>query len=511
MLDLLGQVTDAEIARRFRVPVHRVRHQRRCLRIPPARESGRIVVDDRLRVLLESRTAAEVRRLTALPFETIKRLRDELGVDAPSGRSQRWTPEAEARLGREPDAWIARDLGITPASVLLKRRRLGIPPAPRRRETAPVAGRELLARRRRNFQRRGNRPSEPVPPPPGQAGPAIEREVFAPTKLQWPEHLARLLGERSDVEVARRAGVHVGTVRGERARRGIPPFRQRRPDVVWTDEMIALLGEASDRDVAAELELPVHCVAYKRQDLGIPAYWPPRWRGSDFWTPRRDALLGTRPDRQLALHWRVSASTVSRRRRALEIPPLRPRPRVDWTKRMRAHLGREPDTRVATRLGISVNAVRAERRRLGISPAVPARRKVVRSPALRPVLSRPTREIEAASGLDQGTVHRLRAELNVPPPPRSRAWTPENLAKLGRVPDQELADALGLGADTVRKKRYERGLSKRRNRPWTLQEEALVRRSPPAEAAARTGRSYKAVLHRRRLLGVASWPSKSRE
>ena len=39
-------------------------------------------------------------------------------------------------------------------------------------------------------------------------------------------------------------------------------------------------------------------------------------------------------------------------------------------------------------------------------------------------------------------------------------------------------------------------------RPWTAEEEALLRRLPPAEAARRTGRTLKAVYAWRRVLGV---------
>jgi hypothetical protein len=39
-------------------------------------------------------------------------------------------------------------------------------------------------------------------------------------------------------------------------------------------------------------------------------------------------------------------------------------------------------------------------------------------------------------------------------------------------------------------------------RPWTAEEDALVRQLPPGEVAGRTGRTMKAVLSRRRLLKV---------
>ena len=46
------------------------------------------------------------------------------------------------------------------------------------------------------------------------------------------------------------------------------------------------------------------------------------------------------------------------------------------------------------------------------------------------------------------------------------------------------------------------GRPRRRSRPWTAEEEELVRTLPPAEAARRTGRSLEAVYVRRYRLGI---------
>ena len=63
-----------------------------------------------------------------------------------------------------------------------------------------------------------------------------------------------------------------------------------------------------------------------------------------------------------------------------------------------------------------------------------------------------------------------------------------------------------LGAETRRKMS---AAHKRRGtrppkagRPWTAEEEALVRQLAPAEVARRTGRTLKAVYAWRRVLGV---------
>jgi hypothetical protein len=54
-----------------------------------------------------------------------------LGIEAPSFSAWRWLP-AIPRLGREPDARIAADLGLSVTRVEDKRRELGIPPPPGR-------------------------------------------------------------------------------------------------------------------------------------------------------------------------------------------------------------------------------------------------------------------------------------------------------------------------------------------------------------------------------------------
>lgn len=42
-----------------------------------------------------------------------------------------WTSEIDSRLGRESDTAIAHDIGLTPTAVASRRRKLGIPAAPR--------------------------------------------------------------------------------------------------------------------------------------------------------------------------------------------------------------------------------------------------------------------------------------------------------------------------------------------------------------------------------------------
>ncbi|MFL6201408.1 MAG: hypothetical protein ACJ76J_19735 [Thermoanaerobaculia bacterium] len=331
----------------------------------------------------------------------------------------------------------------------------------------------------------------------------IEREPFQSNKLLWPAHLLELLGKIPDATLARRAGISWSTVQEERRRRGIPPARPQRPPVDWSEDMIQLLGTAEDKEVAAELGIPTASVFRKRRILGIPAYRSRVLRKDPFWTSRRIARLGTAPDRDLAREWKVLPGIVCYHRVMLGIPPFHPPPRrVRWTANMTRLLGKIPDTGVAQRFGIGLRTVRAERLRRKIPPFRPAPYKVVRTPALRPDLSRPLKEAARRTGLAKDTLRKLRRDLGVPTPPRPSAWTKRALSRLGKVDDEVLARELGLKTSTVQLKRLKQGLRKKESRRWTAAEDLLVRDLPPAEAAQRLGRSLQPVQRRRAALGL---------
>jgi hypothetical protein len=82
--------------------------------------------------LLGRKTDAEIAR---------QNKRRSLGIPAVFNRkfSERWTPEVMAKLGKVSDAVLARELGVTQASVSAFRRRRGIPPA----ELQPPLGRRF--------------------------------------------------------------------------------------------------------------------------------------------------------------------------------------------------------------------------------------------------------------------------------------------------------------------------------------------------------------------------------
>jgi hypothetical protein len=88
-------------------------------------------------------------------------------------------------------------------------------------------------------------------------------------------------------------------------------------------------------------------------------------------------------------------------------------------------------------------------------------------------------------------------------------WTKAQLRMLGRLPDEEVGRRTGRSWNAVRGKRESlvipnpaAGPADYGREPWTAEEDDLMRSPPPAEAAARTGRTLMAVYCRRGLLGL---------
>lgn len=102
-----------------------------------------------------------------------------------------WTTEAIGMLGVRSDCEIGAAIGRHPSTVLAKRRRLGIPPAP------------VEARRVRKVQGRPR-----------------QRNTGAPQ--HWEPTLVRLIGRWPDTLVAVRLGVSQERVSQVRRRMGLP-------------------------------------------------------------------------------------------------------------------------------------------------------------------------------------------------------------------------------------------------------------------------------------------------
>jgi hypothetical protein len=170
MLDLLGKVPDGQVARLYSISVASVIRQRNRLGIRGFIDCGKVVPTPELVQLLRE-NSTEVRRRTGLCWLTIRQLRAKLGITAP----EPWTLEALARLGRESDTCIGRDIGLSPSVVRKKRLDLHI-------------------------------------------------RAFRPPRRWQPEEFA-MLGTAPDEEIARRLGRSTDCVQRRRRKLRIPQAR----------------------------------------------------------------------------------------------------------------------------------------------------------------------------------------------------------------------------------------------------------------------------------------------
>jgi hypothetical protein len=182
----------------------------------------------------------------------------------------------------------------------------------------------------------------------------------------------------SDARFARKFGRAISRVKRRRIKLGIRVFNSPRHD--WTAADDKLLGERTDEDVAALLRTTVKAVQKRRSQFKIaPCAKQQRERRHAFaksgqrrraggrfgkYLPEEDKLMGTMPDQELAMRLGRSHKAVEGRRIHLGIPKIDPRLH-QWTPEEDALLGVETDGTVASRLGLTLSAVAHRRRRLG--------------------------------------------------------------------------------------------------------------------------------------------------
>lgn len=221
MLRWLGRVPDPEVAERFGIGVNAVILERKRRGIAPWKDDWRIVRDRSIVPVLRLSTEEASRRL-GIGRETVHQLRKHFGVPPPS-RKRPWPPQVMARLGREPDEVIARELGVKVSTVARKRQQLGRLQRPTRRWTA--AEEALL----------GTASDAEIARRIGRTVRAVEHRRHAlhiPLQISgiryWTAAEETLLGTAPDAEIARRIGRSVGAVRWRRRALGIPAVRPRR-------------------------------------------------------------------------------------------------------------------------------------------------------------------------------------------------------------------------------------------------------------------------------------------
>lgn len=247
MIERLGKAPDAHVAEELGLGRATVALKRQALGIPPTVENLPVERNEEIAELLRL-PYAEVKRRTGIQWETIQRLREELGVQetvvAPADRvgggtlvppdpaadaeapavsapalraKHRWKPQEVALVGAGPDDVIAARIQRTAGAVRTQRLVLG----------------------------------------------RVERSV-----RPWQRHEIERLGTASDAEIAAELGRSVGAVAHKRVRLGI----RHRSFRYWQPDELHLLGTAPDAVVAARLGRSRKSVRSKRNSLGIPAF-----------------------------------------------------------------------------------------------------------------------------------------------------------------------------------------------------------------------------------------------
>lgn len=236
----------------------------------------------------------------------------------------KWLPKELSKLGKIPDAELARRIGIRTAVVSRKRSSMGIDPS-------------SLAQR-----------------------------------LNWTRENLDLLGTLPDREVAKIMNASSGRVAAKRLSLGIECYvKSSKSWHTWTDKEIAMLGKDHDPAVARKIGISISSVAAKRRQLGIESFFKrkaetrPRRSLSD-WTAKETALLGKMTDKDAGARLHLAPSTVRLKRLSMDIPPFRKRAASTgiWTPAVMARIAKEPSAKLAKELGISRQRVHQKRKEL---------------------------------------------------------------------------------------------------------------------------------------------------
>lgn len=320
----------------------------------------------------------------------------------------RWTRKLLASLGRLPDVEVAARARTTAHTVAAERRRRGIPAARERR-----------------------------------------------ANVEWAESMLRALGTDTDENIAGALGLPRGVVTYRRLLLGIPGFSNRRgraSEFRWTAWAMGLLGKASDRQVAKRLGIHEGTVSLKRRRLGIACFAPSSRPVA--WPKERLELLGRLPDAEIARRMRVHPSSVARKRGKLGIAAVRP-----WFATVRTgglkRLLRRSNRELVEKHGLSRWLVTQLRGEYGI-PAPGRHPKRWTAAAVTLLGQMPDTEVARRLGIEASSVREKRYRLAIPACPRGRAWTAAELRLLGRIPDTAIARRLGVRRGMVGWKR--RGL-----------------------------------------------------
>lgn len=240
----------------------------------------------------------------------------------------------------------------------------------------------------------------------------------------------------------------------------------------WDSEKISLFGTMSDEAFAKRLGIKRTQVFTKRNSLGIAAF---REVGPKEWNQKSIRLLGRKSDQEVAEMLGLAKTTVANKRRSLGIASFARKTKLwrIWSPEELALLGKHTDKEIARRLKMREANVTSKRHHLGIAPF------------------RPRKE-------------------NTRPRPNAVKWTGQNLALLGKLPDEQVCDLMGVSRKSVMRKRKELGIESYAVgtqfwHQWTEEEIARLGTITDRELAEQLGVQIMCVIMKRNQMGIQSF------
>lgn len=279
-------------------------------------------------------------------------------------------------------------------------------------------------------------------------------------RSKFPAKYVKVLGKKTDRQVAALAGVSSTTVFKMRTVRGVPPSNTPTSSVPRnaarakiTPAHLKMLGKRIDSEIAALAGVSTKTIGDIRRRKGIAAL------GKDRIVLPQAAIrkLGKCPDSEIAATLNVSPSFVSGYRRQLGIEAFKPTLPADVI----ASLGKEPDIYISQRSGVSPDRLRKARHELGI--ALFNDRTRCPLPKTNPKDAEATtpdlaRALDISHESAMLAKHRLQLETTGT---IERATLPAAAIKLlGKKTDRELASKFDVSARTIYRARVARGIKK---------------------------------------------------
>lgn len=478
-------------------------------------------------------------------------------------REVEWTEEIDEAIGTASDSIIGRRFGISPRSILVRRRKLGLiydrtkaeevvwtKKMEKKLGTMPDTELAKLLKMSPYWVRKRRQELQIE----AHLIPENPKSVRKKGSLKLTPGRIASLGKSSDAFLARRWGVSAGTVTVARQKLGIEPHTHCQ-EIEWTKAMIHLLGEVPDGRIARDYKISDFAVKIKRIEMKILPFGksemdlepdlPPdaivligkipdkhiadRFKISrasirlyrafhsiglaeyivptmHTWKEKELELLGTMSDGALARKLNIPRVQVCHQRRRLDIAPFDRKGTIRWTKDIIDQLGQQPDQELARRWKIPQRDVTKKRESLGIAECKSAARHWSKK-ELKLLGTMLDTELAEQLGISATLVGKKRAELKIPALKSSGPfdWKPEMLKRLGQVPDDQLALEIGLSYQFVAEKRLELGLpAKRRSSlKWTDQIIKKMGKVSDAAIALELGCSTTLVQLKRNELGIA--------